>query len=222
MYHIDTSGLLAYIGTMFSLVGGALKLDPAVFQTFFDYSGKNTGLGFWIVFVAGLSMMMGQSVVLFANRIKPARFAISMVMGAISFVISVAVVALSVWVIGTIIGPKEWGLSQITRAIALVSAPYWLSFLVLIPYAGIFLERLLKIYVFLALMVAMQTVFHLTFGSALSWGLLVLRWRIGLNTLIGRMFTPADHLADTPPGWPGRVKQHPRNLRDVCQPQSIG
>ena len=61
------------------------------------------------------------------------------------------------------LGERPWPLSQVARAIALASAPYWLSFLVLIPYLGLILERLLKIYVFLALLVALQAIFGLTF-----------------------------------------------------------
>ena len=96
MYNIDTSGILAYIETMLRLVGGALKLDPMAFQAVFNYNGQPTLLLLWIVFIAGLSLMVGQSVVLFANQVKPARFALSLTLGAVGFIINVIVFVLVV------------------------------------------------------------------------------------------------------------------------------
>ena len=190
MYDIDTSGLLTYLDTMLRLVGGALELDPAAFQAVFNYSGQPSLLLLWIVFIAGLSLMVGQSVVLFANRIKPARFALSLALGAVGFVINVAVFVLVVWAMANLLGEHSWPLSQVARAIALASAPYWLSFLVLIPYLGLILERLLKIYVFLALLVALQAIFGLTFWGALGGGLVALLLAHSINILLGRLFTP--------------------------------
>jgi len=190
MYNIDTSGILAYIQTMLRLVGGALKLDPAAFQAVFNYSGQPTLLLLWIVFIAGISLMMGQSVVLFANQVKPARFALSLALGAVGFIINVIVFVLVVWGMANLLGERSWPLAQVARAIALTSAPYWLSFLVLIPYLGLILERLLKIYVFLVLLVALQTIFGLTFWGSLLGGLVALLIAYSLNVLIGRLFTP--------------------------------
>ena len=190
MYDIDTSTISTYIETMLRLVGGALKLDPAAFEAAYNYSGQPTLLIFWIVFIAGLSLMMGQSVVLFANQVKPTRFIISLVLGAIGFILNVLVIILVVWAMANLLGEQSWPLPQVARAIALVSAPYWLSFLVLVPYLGLPLERVLKLYVFLVLLVALQAVFDLTFWEALLGGLIAWLIAYGLNLLIGRLFTP--------------------------------
>jgi hypothetical protein len=190
MYDIDTSSILTYLDTMLRLVGGALKLDPAAFQAVYNYSGQPTLLLLWIVFIAGLSLMLGQSVVLFANQVKPARFVLSLVLGAAGFILNVIIFVLVVWAMANLLGERSWALPQVARAIALVSAPYWLSFLVLIPYLGLILGRLLKIYVFLTLLVALQAIFGLTFWGALLGGLTALLIAYGLNVLIGRLFTP--------------------------------
>lgn len=190
MYNIDTSSLGAYIGTMLALVSGGLKLDPLAFQAVFDYQGQPTWLLVWLVFVAGLSLMVGQSVVLFANRVRPARFVISLLLGASNFVINVVVIVLVIWAIANFIGARPWYLPQIGRAIALASAPYWLSFLVLIPYLGLIWERLLKVYVFLALLAAVQTIFDLTFFNALLGSLVALLLAQAISSVLGHVLTP--------------------------------
>jgi hypothetical protein len=198
MYEIDVSNVFAYIGTMFSLAGGALKLDPAAFQAAFDYTGRGDGLLLWIVFIAGLSIMMGQSVVLFANRVSPGRFAISLVLGALKFVLDVVIIVIVIWAMANILGEKPWGFVQVGRAIALVSAPYWLSITVLIPYLGLIIERLLKIYVFLALLVSVQTIFGIDFFYALWTSLLAIGLAHAISSLLGRLLTPlASKLTDT-------------------------
>jgi len=190
MYDFDTSNLFAYLDTMLRLVGGALKLDPVAFQAVFDYRGEPTWLLFWIVFGAGLSLMVGQSVVLFANQVTPVRFLVSLILGALTFVLNVVVVVLVVWAMANLLGERSWALGQIARAIALASGPYWLAFLILIPYLGLILERALKIYVFLALLVALITVFNITFWGALGGGLVALILAQAINTLLGRLLTP--------------------------------
>ena len=52
MYEIDTSSILAYIGTIFQLVGGALSLDPLAFQTAFNQVDVS-GIFLWIVLIGG-------------------------------------------------------------------------------------------------------------------------------------------------------------------------
>jgi hypothetical protein len=65
-----------------------------------------------------------------------------------------------------------------------------LSFLVLIPYAGLIWEHLLKVYLFLALVVTIVTVFGVTFFGAVLSALIALLVTLGLNMLISRPLTP--------------------------------
>ena len=169
MYPFDTSSLSATINSMLRLVGGSLRLDPGAFQAAFDSWPQGTGLLIWIVLIGGLSLMIGQSVVLFANRVSPARFIISLNLGAIKFLLNVLVVVLVVWGMANFLSERTWFFGQVGRAVALASAPYWFSLFFLIPYLGLILERLLKIYVILALIVAIQSIFEISFfGAVLS------------------------------------------------------
>jgi hypothetical protein len=189
MYEIDTTSFFAYIGTIFRLVGGALSLDPLAFQTAFN-QGEFSGIFIWIVLIAGLSLMFGQSVVLFANRVKPGRFVISLLFGAIKFILDVFVVLFVVWAIVNLRSEKSWDFWQVGRAIALAAAPYWLGIFILVPFLGLLWERLLKVYVFLAIMVAIQAVFGLPFLRALSGAAVVWLVSYFLTVGFGRLFTP--------------------------------
>jgi hypothetical protein len=189
MYEIDTSGFFAYIGTIFRFVGGALSLDPLAFQTAFNRV-EVSGIFLWVVIIGGMSLMFGQSVVLFANRVKPGRFAISLLFGAFKFLLDVFVVLTVVWVIINLRSEKSWDYWQVGRAIALAAAPYWLGVFILVPFLGLLWERLLKVYVFLAIMVAVQTIFSLPFLRALSGAAVV--WLVSYFLTVGfsRLFTP--------------------------------
>ena len=220
MYEIDLSGLWAYVETVITLVGGALRLDPAAFLAVFNYSGHPTWLAFWIAFIAGLSYMVGQSVILFANRVKPVRFFISLVAGAFIFVIDILVIVLVVWGLANLLGQQPWSFGQIARSLALASAPYWFSFLILAPYLGLILDRLLKVYVFLALVVAIEAVFNLSFIGAVVGAIGSIALTILISNFLSRFLTPFQTwIIDTIAG-PEEIHRYPRNLRDVCPPQS--
>lgn len=190
MYEINTSGIWAYVDTLLRLVGGGLRLDQEAFRQVYLVSGGNRGLLLWIVIVAGLSLMIGQSVVLFANRVSKGRFAVSLLLGAVKFALDVLVIILSVWVMVNILGEKSWEIGGIARAIALASAPYWLSVLFLIPYLGLILERVVKIYVFMALVIALQAVFEVPFLDAILAALISLGISYTISLLLGRLLTP--------------------------------
>jgi hypothetical protein len=189
MYEIDTSSFFAYIGTILRFVGGALSLDPAAFQTAYNQVDVS-GIFLWVVLIGGMSLMFGQSVVLFANRVKPGRFVISLLFGAFKFLLDVFVVLTVVWVIINLRSDKSWDYWQVGRAIALAAAPYWLGVFILVPFLGLLWERLLKVYVFLAIMVAVQTIFGLPFLRALSGAAVVWLVSYFITVGFGRLFTP--------------------------------
>ena len=197
MYPIDTSSLSAFIGSMLGLVGGSLRLDPGAFQAAFDSWPQGTGLLIWIVLIGGVSLMIGQSVVLFANRVSPARFIISLILGAIKFLLDVMVVVLMVWGMANFLSERAWLFGQVGRAIALASAPYWFSLFFLIPYLGLILERALKIYVILALIVAVQSIFGIPFLDAILASVVALLLSQVISGVLGKFLDPlADRITN--------------------------
>jgi hypothetical protein len=182
---------------MLQLVGGSLRLDPGAFQAAFDSWPQGTGLLIWIVLIGGVSLMLGQSVVLFANRVSPARFFISLMLGALKFSLDVLVIVLVVWGMANILSENDWLLGQIGRAIALASAPYWFSLFFLIPYLGLIIERVLKFYVILALIVAVQSIFGIPFLDAILASVVALLLAQVASGVLGKFLDPlADRITD--------------------------
>ncbi len=192
MYEIDVSTIFAFVQTMFRLVGGAMRLDPAAYRAVFGLTNDPTRMVLWIVLIAGLARMIGQSVVLFANRVQPKRFVLSLMWGAVKFLLDVMVVVTIIWAIANLIGTRSWNYAQVARGIALAAAPYWLSFLILIPYLGMIVERFLKVYIFMALVVSIQAVFGIAFWNALWAGALALALSAVVDLIFGRLLAPLD------------------------------
>jgi len=190
MYPFDTSSFFATIRSMLGLVGGSLRLDPQAFQSAFDVGPQGTRLLIWIVLIGGVSLMIGHSGVLFANRISPTRFFISLILGAINFLLDILVVVFVVWGMANFLSERAWLLGQVGRAVALASAPYWFSLFFLIPYLGLVLERALKIYVVLALIVAIQSIFGISFFNAILASVVALLLSQIISGVFGKLLDP--------------------------------
>jgi hypothetical protein len=146
----------AYLQTLLQVVGGVLRLNPQVFAAMRG-ADAITGLSLGVVLVAGLMRMLGQSIVLFANRVRPAGFVVRVLASTLEFILNVLAMGVIVWLVMRVLRPDAGlALGEVLRTIPLAYAPYWLGALVLMPYLGIWIERGLKVYVFLALVVAFR------------------------------------------------------------------
>lgn len=84
----------AAVDQPFRVVADILSLDVDVLRAL---SSNQDGLflGVMIVLAAGLSEALGQSVVLFANRVRPGRFAASLMLTALSYPVGLLLFTLS-------------------------------------------------------------------------------------------------------------------------------
>jgi hypothetical protein len=183
MSTIDTTTLFHFLQTMWSLAWGAMRLDPAAFKA---VEPAGTGLlTAAVVFLAGVSEAIGQSVVLFANRVKPRRFALSLLLNGILFIVSVFILAGSIWAIARVIYHTHESFLDLLRSVGLSYVPLLLSFFVLLPYMGTFINRALSVWSFLALLVALVVTMGLVLWQALvcsifGWALVqVLKYTLG-------------------------------------------
>ncbi len=78
----------------FRVVADILSLDADVFRALSTDPGAWI-VGITVVLVAGLSEALGQSVVLFANRVRPRRFVASLLLTALSYPIGLLLFTLS-------------------------------------------------------------------------------------------------------------------------------
>ena len=163
------------------LVGGALSLDRTAFAVLLEADGS-LRFALWIVFLAGLSSALGQSIVLFASRVAPKRFAASLVLSAFIFVGVFAFWTGSIWLAGRWLYGADRALADILAAVGLAYAPQLFGFFVLVPYLGSGISVLLSTWNLLAVVVAVQVALTLGIGPALvcsaaGWLLLQLAQR---------------------------------------------
>jgi hypothetical protein len=191
MYEIDVTTLWAYLQTLLGVVGGVLRLDPQVFITLRGQQAI-TGISLGVIFVAGMMRLVGQSIVLFANRVPPARFVVRLIAYTLIFTLNVLLMGVIVWQTARLFNPgSSLALGEVLRTIPLAYAPYWLGVFVLAPYLGLWIERGLKVYVFLALVVAVQGAFNQPFFNAVIFALIAWFTLYLLEMLISWPLSPA-------------------------------
>jgi hypothetical protein len=143
---------------MWAVIKGVLSLDPQIFRAAIFLPGA-WKMALAIVFIAGLSDMLGQSVVLFANRVTPRRFIVSTVMSGFMLIISVLFYAFSIWVIVRFaMGIQRSYFSEILILVSLSYAPLVFSFFTLLPYMGNFIYQTVRVWSLLALVVGVAAV----------------------------------------------------------------
>lgn len=144
------------------LVRGAIALDPQAFQAMTTMPNANR-MAIHVLLLAGLSQAIGQSIILFINRVKPIRFALSLLLSAILFVFSYGFWIWSTWLVGRLVFRQNLDYAVVYHTIALATAPQILSFAIAMPYFGVPLQILLSLWTLLA--------FVLGFNAATGWSI---------------------------------------------------
>ncbi len=167
------------------LISRALRLERAPFIALLTSPHSLfTSLG--VVFLAGLSQGLGQSVVLFANRIKPIRFTFSLLVSALIYMFGFLFSVLSIWLIAKVIFEKNQHFWLIISVVGLSYAPFLLGFFILTPYFGSFFHSLLSLWRLAALLIALEVTLALTLWQALACSLLAWLFIAILERTIGR------------------------------------
>lgn len=95
------------------------------------------------IFFAGLSESIGQSFVLFINRVKPSRFIPSVLMNALLFLFGYFETVFVIWLTAKFLLGYDNIILQIMYAVGVSYVPLLLSFLTLLPYLGPGIVRIL-------------------------------------------------------------------------------
>jgi len=204
-HEIDTLGGL--LSATWELTTQVLRLNPKAYEAILAVP-DGWRLAVSILIIAGLSYTLGQSVVLFANRVNRSHFIFSLAVSALTLAISVAFWAFSIWFLAeTLFGARQ-SFGAVMIAVAISFAPYLFGFLILLPYLGNIIFYVLRIWVFLAVVVGGAVTFQLGFFealvcSALGWTILELLTRIpilrikSLDSWLWRVTTGTDHQLQT-------------------------
>jgi hypothetical protein len=178
-----------------------------------------------VAVLAGISTLLGNSVVLFLNRVRGWRFAVTLLLNGAAMALLYAAQAVVIAIVGPLVVGHSPGLVVVTRAVMLATAPMVFGFLVLIPYAGPAIGRVLQAWGLLTLWIVVAAAFHAELWpafliTAIGWGVMQgLSWALsrpmawvgdriwrlvtgkpammtGTDLLTGNMFLPVDHRFD--------------------------
>jgi hypothetical protein len=177
--------MIEYLWSVWRAIRLGLRLQPDVVQLAEAYPHA-TAVAFGVVVVAGVSLLAGQSVILFLNQVKPRRFVVSLLINGLMLAAGWAVWSAAIWGIGRWLFTETPRFSLVLRLIGLSYAPLAFGFLILMPYLGPFLQRFLYTWSFLIALRAVAYTFHVSFWPALicvglGWLLLM-----ALTATIGR------------------------------------
>ena len=166
---------------MLELVLQALLLQRAPYETLLTLPG-GLSLALGVVFAAGVAQTVGQSVVLFAARVRPHRFVASLLVGAAVYLFGFLFLVLSIWLVARYGFEQAGNLRPVVRAVGLAYAPYLFSFIILTPYLGAFFSVTLSLWSLSATLLALQVTLGLSLiqaflCSVLGWLLLQLLQR---------------------------------------------
>lgn len=150
--------LTDYLGALMSTFLSALRLGGQL---------PNLGQFHWsvpigIALVGGVSTMLGQSVVLAINRVRGARRFATLLASGIGLVAQGVIQAATLALLTRFVVGDRWGLEILVPIVLVAYAPYWLGFLVFLPYSGPGIARLLSVW----MLVAMWTMTATNLGLA--------------------------------------------------------
>ncbi|HHO56089.1 MAG TPA: hypothetical protein ENK21_06840, partial [Trueperaceae bacterium] len=175
--------MLADIAHYLQLLKQTLFLNRAAFL---ELSKTGFNIAILVVFLAGLSQALGQSIVLFINKVSKRRFFFSLVLNAIIFTVGFFFLAISISFIVSFAYHQEKALKTVITITALAYLPYLFSFLTLAPYFGSFISLMLSLWNLAALITAVSVVFSLNIYQALAASILGWLLKQILRATIGR------------------------------------
>lgn len=136
-----------------------MRLQSAAFEQTL-YLHNRFAIALAIVLLAGLSEAIGQSIVLFANRVTPARFILSAATNALLFVFGYLFLVVSTYAVCLLPRASHVPLTTLLLVIAFSYAPRLFAFWAALPYLGNGLFWALRAWHLMAMVVGVAAVAH--------------------------------------------------------------
>ncbi len=158
----------------------ALALDGSVYAAV-QPSPRGIWVAVAVVFLAGLSEALGQSVVLFINHVRPRRFGLALLFAGITHLLGYLLWASVVWLVGTFALGQRQPPVAVASAVGLAYAPQLLSFFTLTPFLGNIFSVGLSLWSLLAIVVGVRVglgvaTWQAVLAAGLGW-LAIQLWR---------------------------------------------
>jgi hypothetical protein len=167
-----------FLAAVFDVIGLALGLNPAATR-YVDTEIESVAVLVTVAFIAGVSLLLGQSVVLFLNRVSRMRFLASLALNAALYVVNLLIWSTVIWGIGRLAFNVQQPIGIAMLAVLLGSAPFVFGFFILVPYLGLVFTRVLYAWSLLVTVVMVESVFGIgwlrtTACVGLGWLVLLL------------------------------------------------
>ena len=221
MYEFDTSTIVGFVTAVWSTIQGVLSFDPDAYLAVLKHDNGGQ-IAVAALFVSTLSLSVGQSVVLFANRVRRRRFLFSLLLSAVLLVVGVFIWALAVWLLAGFLFGSQQSFSTVFIVVALSYAPLVYGFLVLLPYLGNIIYAILRIWIMLVLLLAVQALFGLALWEAVlcslfGWVILELVVRIPAITAVEQWLWRITSGKDDLVGTEDLVEEFIRSVRQSAE-----
>ncbi|MCA9839891.1 MAG: YIP1 family protein [Trueperaceae bacterium] len=156
------TSLIVYL----KLFGAALQLNAAAFSIV-EVIPTGLALALVTVLLAGIATAAGQSVVLFINRVKPARALLSIALSSFFYVLGYFIWSASIWLLARLMFKTDDDFGQVLATVGLGYAPHIFAFLAFIPFMGMGLGFILSLWSFFAIVIGIEVGLELSFWQAL-------------------------------------------------------
>jgi hypothetical protein len=149
----------------------ALRLDPEIFALAFS-TPQSIGVALVVVLLAAVSEAIGQSLVLFINRVRPWRFVLAQAIAILSHFIGYLLWSTVIWLaVWFIFGVREPFVATLA-VVGLAYAPQLFAFFEMMPWLGNSFGLLLSLWSMAAVVVAIQFGMNVAIWQAALTGLI--------------------------------------------------
>lgn len=180
--------LFDFVQSLGAVIAAALHVRPDLLQQVARYPAGDLLITAMTV-LAGGTLLAGQSVILFANRVKPSRFVFSLGFYGVIFALGLALWATTTWLCARLLFGTTQPVATALRIAGLSCAPLLFGFFIAIPYLGTPIEWGLRLWSFQIMLKLVQTSFAYHIWQALicvALGWLLLQ---ALTRLLGQPLT---------------------------------
>jgi hypothetical protein len=196
--------MISFLSQLLDAIQLSLSMRPDVLQVV-EGGGATRRVTAAVAILGGASLLAGESVVLFLNQVRRARFALSLLLNGIIFALTLGFWALVIWGIGVGGFGADVTLESTIHLVGLGAAPFLFGFLVLAPYFGPAIARILWVWSLLIMVQIVAFTFDLRFLGATvcvgaGWVLVLLAGRTvgrpvvrARNALWNRIVGPTTH-----------------------------
>ncbi|TVP44807.1 MAG: hypothetical protein EA350_10770 [Gemmatimonadales bacterium] len=196
--------MISFLAQLLDAIQLSLSMRPDVLQVV-EAGGATRRVTAAVAILGGASLLAGESVVLFLNQVPRGRFLLSLLLNGVIFALTLGFWALVIWWIGVEGFGADVTLESTIHLVGLGAAPFLFGFLVLAPYFGPAIARILWVWSLLIMVQVVAFSFEVHFLAAtacvgVGWVLVLLAARtVGRpvvrlrNVLWNRVVGPTTH-----------------------------